>query len=93
MTDSDDDEAFDNEVKAVEYAIGRLAENPGAVAAACLQGLVPTAIDIIAGAPDDTLEEIVGPYGGLDALKALRFMCGAFLKLRQAKRLTDMWGE
>jgi hypothetical protein len=75
-------------------AIERLAEDPGAVTGVCLQGCTVTAIDIIARASDSVIEEIVGVDWETERsqeLKALRFMCGAFLKLRQAKRLTDMW--
>jgi hypothetical protein len=84
-----DDEAFRTEAEAVEYAIERLAEAPYEVAGACLRGLSPTAIDVLAGASDDALEEAGGFYGGADALRALRFMCVLALTLRQAKRYAD----
>jgi hypothetical protein len=89
--DEDDDEdgdQYENEVKLVRYAIERLTVYPNEVAGACLRGLSPTAVDVLANAADDTLEDIAG-FGSVDPLKALRFMCAAFLALRQAKRLTD----
>jgi hypothetical protein len=89
----DDDKAFDDEVKAVKYAIGRLAAYPNEVAGACLRGLTPTAIDMVANAADDTLDEAAGNFGDPSVYEALRFMCRAFLTLRQAKRLAEILSE
>jgi hypothetical protein len=91
VTDSDnEDEAFRTEAEAVEYAIERLVEAPYEVAGACLRGLSPTAIDIIARAEDDALEQVAGVFGSMDALRALRFVCSLALTLGQARRHADI---
>jgi hypothetical protein len=91
MADEDEDTfTFGEELERVKYAIERLARHPHAVAGACLHGLSPTAIDAIADAADDTLSEIAGSFGGaLSGLEALRFMCAAFLELRQTRNLAE----
>jgi hypothetical protein len=45
---------------------------------------------VLANAEDVVLDETAGFFGDADMLKALRFTCGAFLTLRQAKRLADV---
>jgi hypothetical protein len=86
-----DDEFFAAEVKAVNRAIGKLANIgiAGIVASVSLRGMSKTAIDIIADAEDDVLEEAADGLGDPSALKG-RFMCRAFLALRQAKRLAEI---
>jgi hypothetical protein len=87
MGDDDEDAlTFDDEVDRVKYAIERLASHPHGVAGACLRGLSPTAIDVIADATDDVLSEIAGSFG---SAVALRFMCAAFLALRQTMTLAE----
>jgi hypothetical protein len=91
VDDETDTFTSDEELERVKYAIERLANHPHAVAGACLRGLSPTAIDAIADAADDSLGEIAGTFGSaLSGLEALRFMCAAFLELRQAGRLDDV---
>jgi hypothetical protein len=90
MSDADDDEAFETEAQLVEHAIERLAETPYETAGACLRGLSPTAVDVIASAGDDALEEVAGAFGDLDVYRALRFACALALTLKQAKRYADL---
>jgi hypothetical protein len=90
MVDDEDTLSFDDEVERAKYAIERLASHPHAVAGACLRGLSPTAIDVIADADDNALSEIASSFGSaLSGLEALRFMCAAFLTLRQTRNLTE----
>jgi hypothetical protein len=84
----DDEDEDEDEAGLVRYAIERLTDYPNEVIGACLRGLSPTAVDVLANAADDVLEDIAG-IGGADSLRALRFMCAAFLALRQATRLAD----
>jgi hypothetical protein len=71
----------------VEYAIRRLAGCPNEVAGACLRGLTPTAIDVIANASDEELSAT-----GVDfvTLMALRAACSFALTIRQARRYADL---
>jgi hypothetical protein len=94
MTDNDDDDqAFQTEADRFKYAVERLAESPREVAGACLRNYSPTAIDVIAGAEDDVLEQAAGVFGDLSVYQALRFLAGLALTLRQAKKLSDLLHE
>jgi hypothetical protein len=81
----DDADTFTTDEERVSYAIEQLANHPHAAVGACLRGLSPTAIDVIADAADDVLSDIAGSFSALSGPEALRFMCVAFLALRQAK--------
>jgi hypothetical protein len=72
-------------------ALDRLDKDPHHVVLACLCGATVTAIDELARADDDILDLPLDDDTALKALKALRHMCRAYLILRQAKRLAEMW--
>jgi hypothetical protein len=85
MAANDKDREFYVKTLELERAIGSLVAYPREVTGACLRGASSTAIDMIASAEDDVLEEVRG-CARSDLLKALRFMCRAFLALRRADR-------
>jgi hypothetical protein len=78
MTDNDDDDqAFQTEADRFKYALERLAESPREVAGACLRNYSPTAIDVIAGAEDDVLEQAAGAFGDPERLSGAALPSGA----------------
>jgi hypothetical protein len=96
MSGADEARAWRSEVERVRAAVERLAMRSRAVAGAALsEGVGETAIDIVANADDDVLDEIVTDYrfDAFAVLQSLKFMAGAFLTLRQARRLAEMIEE
>jgi hypothetical protein len=82
----------DAEVETFDQAVERLARSPNETAGACLMGFDPGALGTIANASDEALEEAADSFNDhLDAYRALRFLAGLVLTMKQARRYADLF--